>query len=318
MSNSDFLTKQNISMLWDIISDEDIFKFIPRDSQMKISQVFLNNINGFFEIEKKSSSNLIDTNKKYIMLILNHIKKNFSQQMPSKIKILEEVPLNVSLKELITNEEIQNDRKSQFEKDLAKRQEDFTSSMSLPMPEVPEFSDKYHEEPIDEMDKIIKEMKAKRNYDVEQINLNNQSDVTNMNWLKPQETSIKTEKLTTQKSGQKNKEIQEIQENYSRFKYLNSYENSDENTSVSIISPKKNVSWGENEEIINDDDKAEVENIFNKLKKLNKEPSNNIILKMEENINDESKEDKIEILQKDVDSLKLKIDMIIELLKQNK
>ena len=195
MSNSDFLQKGNISMLWDVISDEAIFKFLPRELQLKVSQMFINNVNGFFEAERKKTNSLMEINKKYIILILNHIKNNFQIQTHNKIKILEEEPV----KEIITYEEIHNERKSQFEKDLAKRQEEFTNAVTVKVPEVPEFTDKQIETPIKEMDKIIKEMTAKRNYDVEQINRNYQSDInSSSNWLKSQETSIKSEKITKQ------------------------------------------------------------------------------------------------------------------------
>ena len=158
MNNSDFLKKSNVSMLWDVISDEHIFKFLPKESQIKVSEVFINNIAGFFEVERKNSTgNLIELNKKYIMLVLNFIKTNFVQQKThNKIKIFDEAPV----KELVTYEEIQNDKKSQFEKDLAKRQEEFTNSITVKVPEVPDFADRYQETPISEMDNFIKEMTA--------------------------------------------------------------------------------------------------------------------------------------------------------------
>ena len=87
MNTAGFLHQDNISTLWEVISDEEIFKFLPKDSQSKISQVFLNNIRGFFETEKTKTTNLVDMNKKYIMLILSHIKQHFAPQMPNKIKI---------------------------------------------------------------------------------------------------------------------------------------------------------------------------------------------------------------------------------------
>ena len=147
--------------------------------------------------------------------------------MPNKIKISDE-PIRNS-KELITYEEIQNDRTSQFEKDLNRRQEEFTNAMTLKVPNVPEFSDNFADTPIKDMDKIIKEMTSKRNYEVEQINRNysNNNSDNGDNWLKPQETSIKKEKFVTEM-------------------------------------PKKNVTWGENTETEFEDD----DNIFKKLKKI--------------------------------------------------
>ena len=301
MKINNFFDKENINTLWDVISDEEIFKFLSRDIQTTISNLFSNNIKGFFETEKTKTNSLIDLNKKYILLILSYIKKNYPYQ-PNKIKIYDELPV----KENITAEEIQNDRKSQFEKDLQQRQQEFENSINVKVPPVPEFADKCEEIPISEMDKIIKEMTAKRNYDVEQINRNYSADVNQTNnWLKPQETSLKTEKLTPQKINDEKEK-----HNYSsRFKFLNIEEQEESNK---IISPsKKNVTWKDNEEF----DEVE-ENIFSKLKKVTKteSSSNNIVLSLEETSN----EDRIINLESQIKIINNKMDLILDLLKQNK
>jgi len=292
MNINNFLHKENLNTLWDVISDEDIFKFLSRDIQSKIAELFTNNFKGFFEIEKTKTSSLVDINKKYIMLILNHIKKTYIQQMPNKIKILDETPL----KEIITAEELHNERKSQFDKDLFKRQEEFENIMTVKTPPVPNFLDKYEDKPIGEMDKIIKDMTSKRNYDVEQITKNS---VIDDNWLKPQETSIKSEKITKQPP----------QINESRFKYLN-LDNPEQSPT------KKNVTWGSN---IETSDSELEENLFKKLKRV-KQPEtefdSNISLTFEEINNNESSEDKIRVLQSEVKLLNSKLDTIIELLKK--
>ena len=289
MNINNFLHKENLNTLWDVISDEDIFKFLSRDIQSKVAELFSNNFKGFFEIEKTKTSSLVDINKKYIMLILNHIKKTYTQQMPNKIKILDETPS----KEIITAEELHNERKSQFDKDLFKRQEEFENIMVVKSPPLPNFLDKYEDKPIGEMDKIIKEMTSKRNYDVEQITKNS---VIDDNWLKPQETSIKSEKIT--------KQPQQINE--SRFKYLNADNQQQSPT-------KKNVTWEQSDSEIE-------ENIFKKLKKI-KQPEmefeSNISLSFEEINDNVSNEDKIRELQSEVKQLNSKLDMIIQMLKKN-
>jgi hypothetical protein len=303
MNINNFLNKENINTLWDVISDEEIFKFLSRDIQTTILSLFSNNINGFFETERTKTNSLIDLNKKYILLILNHINKKYSYQ-PNKIKIYDELPV----KEHITVEEIQNDRKTQFEKDLQQRQQEFENSINIKVPPVPEFADKCEEIPISEMDKIIKEMTSKRNYDIEQINRNYSADVNQTNnWLMSQETSLKTEKLSPQKNKeeepQKNKE--EEPQKYSRFKFLN-LEEVEPNI---IISPtKKNVTWEDNKEI------NEIEeNIFSKLKKVKKETSSdNIVLSFEDRPN----EDRISNLETQIKTINNKMDLILDLLKQ--
>ena len=321
MQINNFLNKENVNTLWDVISDEDIFKSLHRDAQSQILNVFSTNIKGFFENEKTKTNNLIDINKKYIMLILNYIKTTFSQQKHSKIKILEEAPI----KELITYEEIQNDRKSQFEKDLGRLQEEFTNSMTLPVPEVPTFTDKYVDTPISEMDKMIKEMTAKRNYEVEQINRNYQDANNATKWLQPQETSIKTDKFAPQK------QPEEFMQTNSRVKYLNTLDLTNNNNEItSVDSPKKNVTWGKNDEIVSNVDSDYTantdrntntdtntntyveENIFKKLKRVGN--NDNIKLELNENIT----ENRITKIEGELTNLHKKMDFIIDLLKQDK
>ena len=294
MNINNFLDKENINTIWDVISDEDIFKFLSRDIQSKIAEIFMKNIKGFFEVEKIKTSNLIDMNKKYIILILNNIKTNYIQKVPNKIKILDEPPN----KELITYEEIQNDKKSQFEKDLQQRQQDFENSINVKAPPVPEFSDNYSDEPIMEMEKMIQQITSKRNYDVEQINKTLNYDES---WLKPQETSVKNEKYISK---------EEPQSMNNRLKYLTDH------TSSSKLSPKKSVTWE------NDTCTDVEENIFKKLKKIQPAESviDNININFDEidNNNYESTEYKINVLQREVKFLHSKLDTIIELIKQNK
>lgn len=293
-------------MLWDVVSDEDIFKFLSPDIQSKIYDVFINNIKGFIEVEKTKTNTLVDTNKKYILLILDYIKKTYPYQ-PSKIKIHSEPPV----KELITYEEIQNDKKSKFDKDFSKRQEEFEDFMAIKAPPVPEFADPAGktDKPIKEMDKILKEMQAQRNYEVEQINRSNTNTNNNDNqlvdnWLKPKETSLKSEKFQTQ-------EIKSEQsQNYSRFKFLNELD-----SDKSLVNPKKNVSFSNNDQVntfisepVSED---EDNNLFSKLKKINKKEENMTLQSQERTFNEE---DRLAKLERNMSNLNEKMDKILALL----
>jgi hypothetical protein len=161
-----------------------------------------------------------------------------------------------------------------------------------------EFSDKYEDKPITEMDKILKEMTTKRNYDIKQIN---NKIIHDENWLKPQETSIKTEKIN----------FKEEQPIGSKLKYLKP-DNEILNSSI-----KKTVTWGNN---IERSDLEFEESIFKKLKKI-QPVADNININYEDininEINNQSYEDKIKVLELEVKTLNTKLDMIIELLKKN-
>jgi hypothetical protein len=303
-----FNKKENIQMLWDVISDEEVFKFLSPDIQSKIYNLFINNIQGFFEVERiKPGNTLVEMNKKFILLILNHIKKTYPYQ-PSKIKIHNDPPV----KELITYEEIQNDRKSQIEKDFTKKQEEFEDFINVKTPPVPEFSDPLGktDKPIKEMDKIIKDMLAQRNYEVELINKSynniNNGDIQLDNWLKPQETSLKSDKFQEIKSEESN--------NYSRFKFLNGLE-----SDVLNSNPKKSVSFNKNDQIntfhsepISEDEEI---NLFSKFKKVNKKDEkkeDNISLQIQEQTFNQ--EDRIAKLERNIANLNEKMDKILAIL----
>lgn len=287
-------------MLWDVISDEDIFKFISPDIQNKVYNLFINNIQGFYELERTKINSLVDINKKYILLILNHIRKTYPYQ-PSKIVIHNETPI----KESITFEEIQNDKKSKIDRDFTRRQEEFEDSMTLKSPSVPEFADKKTDIPIKEMEKILKEMQTQRNYEVEQINRSYNTSNQVDNWLKPQETSLKTEKFEAKL---------DIPQNNNRFKYLNEIDQS--------LSPKKNVTFNSNDQVNTFISEHEAEddediNIFAKLKKVNKKEGNIRLEINETNIKDTNlNEDRISKLERNVLNLTQKMDKILVLLSQ--
>ena len=320
MTNKLFLKKENMQLLWDIVSDEDNFKFLTLNIQSKIYNIFYNNIQGFYETNMLKIKSLVELNKIYILLIQNYINTTYPNNKPNKIKIYSEI----TNKEPITYEEIQTNRNSQINKDYIKRQEDFEDTMNIKIPPVPEFSIPSIDGPIKEMDKILKEMTMQRNYDVEQINKLNDNIGQNNNWLKSQNTSLKNEKF---ESGTKNIELEtkkNIKNNYDN--YDNSLKKKGLNNLTQEIDFKKNVSWSNSDEIqlFNIEDEQE-DNIFAKLKMKNNEnnnennnANNNINIEIEEikpNYNLMSfNEDKILELGQQIKLLNNKMDTIINLL----
>lgn len=305
MSTNDFLTKQNVDLLWEVIIDDDLFKNKPKELINQIGSIFTQNLRGFNEAEKNNSSNLMSMNKRFIGLILNHsrsiIISNKNPIPPQKIK------------DLITSSDLQTERMSQFEKDLSQKQNEFTSAMTLPVPPVPKFSDNNSDEPIGEMELAIKKVLEQRNYDIEQVNKNLKNSNVDSSWLKPQETSLKSEKnpsinkpniISNSNSGIQNK-----------VKYIKIDNENIENTIIKKdiidLGPKKQISWEDEninlqmiEEEINETKIIE-DDIFKKLKKIEPQitESSNI------NINN-----RMNILEDKLEGLNNKIDLILKLL----
>jgi hypothetical protein len=290
MSTNDFLTKQNVDLLWEVIIDDDLFKNKPKELINQIGSIFTQHLRGFNEAEKNNSNNLMSMNKRFIGIILNHSRSIIIQSQSSQKQ---------KGKELITSTDLQTERMSQFEKDLSQKQSEFTNAMSLPVPPVPKFSDNNLDKPISEMELAIKKALEQRNYDIEQVNKNlNKSNADS--WLKPQETSLKSEKIVPLK-------------NQNSLKYIKIDNENIENTIIKKdiidLGPKKQITW-EDENISlqiaqdNEDENNIIEtNIFKKLKKINPEIDDQLSIN-----------NRMNILEDKLNGLNNKIDLMIKIL----
>jgi hypothetical protein len=186
-NQNQFLSDNNIKMLWEIILDDDIVVNKNRDEITQINRIFLSVAQQFYDKEKNLHQTLIGMNKKFISVIVNILNQNFPKPKPLVIHNEKEtIP--------ITAEEIQKSRENEFEQEFKRKQDEFTRAMSLPVPETPKFSDNARDEPISELDVIIKRTIAERNLEMQQITNNfNKSEVEN--WIKSSETSVRVETM---------------------------------------------------------------------------------------------------------------------------
>jgi|LakMenEpi03Aug12_release.lakeMendotaPanAssembly.Ray.scaffolds.fasta_scaffold57493_3 hypothetical protein len=311
MSVNDFLTKQNVDLLWEVIIDDDLFKNKPKELINQIGSIFTSNLRGFNEAEKNNSNNLMSMNKRFIGIILNHSRSIIIQSQSQSSQ-------KQKGKELITSTDLQTERMSQFEKDLSQKQSEFTSAMSLPVPPVPQFSDNNLDEPIGEMELAIKKALEQRNYDIEQVSKNlNKSNADS--WLKPQETSLKSEKIVPlNNSNQKSNYIQNSNVQNS-LKYIKIADENIENTIIKKdiidLSKQKHISWEDENislQIVDKEDENDIieNNIFKKLKKINPEINQEIVDPLSIN-------NRMNILEDKIEGLNNKIDLIIKILSEN-
>lgn len=222
-NQNNFLVDNNIKMLWEIILDDDIVVNKNRDEITQINRIFLNVAQQFYDKERNSHQSLIGMNKKFISTIVNILNQNFPKPKPLVIHNNE--------KEIIpiTAEEIQKSRENEFEQEFKRKQDEFTRAMALPVPETPIFSDSARDEPISELDIIIKRTIAERNLEMQQITNNfNKSEVES--WIKSSETSVRVEKMRENEDANKKIKLGSVME-YD----VQSQENS----------KSKNVSWAD-------------------------------------------------------------------------
>jgi hypothetical protein len=245
MSTKNFLSDANVQMLWEVLIDEES---IMKDKRTQ--ETFVKTLPEFYEREKsKPQMSLIGLNKQFISLMLNLLRQAPSQQVartnPPTKKIL------------ITQEELQNDRATNFEQELNKKQQEFTSAMAVPVPTTPVFTDNTKDVPLTEMNLIIQRTIAERNLELDKFYKSaNKGDAEN--WLKSAPTSIKDEKAVQKASVMKTIKIEKTDLNIS----LQTEELNDTASS-------KQISWGDNTTIeLSEPNQIQTnDSIFSKLKK---------------------------------------------------
>jgi hypothetical protein len=219
MSNNNpniFLCEPNIKMLWEILQDDNIIINKNREEITIINEIFLKIAKEFYDKERNIHENLINMNKKFISVIINILNQKFPK--PKSLIIHDDSDL------LVTAEEIQTNRINKFEKEFQIKQKEFTNSMSLPIPDKPNFSDNIIDEPITELDDVIKRTIAQRNFEIQEIS-NNFDKKSVETWLKSSETSVNVEKI---KKNQDNFETLKLEKN----ELTNNF-------------PKKHITWKE-------------------------------------------------------------------------
>jgi len=239
MSSTEFLNKENIEMIWEIIIDE----ISPKNKNI-VKKLFIEECYNFYNREKLNYKDLLSINKSFITEIIRFLK---SQMEPKK---------------LITYEEIKNNNINNFEIEFQQKRSDFNNYMNLNVPEKPKFNIDINDEPINEMEDLIKKTLEQRNFDIEKI-VNENSNKENVSvFLKSQETSVKTEK-------NKENDIRYIKiDNNSLDKNENKFDVIDLNIPLKNDNKKKTITWADNIEQDN------MTQIISNLKPLNVDDDN--------------------------------------------
>lgn len=303
---SKFLNKQNIKLLWDVLLDELRLDTNNKQLVSNIRTVFESNITPFTS-KALQTAPLVDLNKHFLSQVVIAVYRLFPQlkqeQDLKRINIGSE-----ELHEPYKVEDIHSARQNNFEKQVNQRRLEFENSISFKKPQELDFTEKIEDDKIKEMDSLIAETMARRNFEVEQYKpiLNSNSDIVDPEkWLRPKETSV----------NQTNKDKQNFEQ---KQKYINTNTSVNNDVFEKINSQlKKKVSWNENELTNNDLSQnpnislviEENNNIFNKIKKINPIPSNNPT-------NNPSNSDfiqEITVLKLQYISLNNKVDSLIDL-----
>jgi hypothetical protein len=322
-----FLSKENVEMIWDIILDDgELMKNKTQEQANNISESFISDIRDFFRDEKGIHKSLINMNKKFISNIIN--KYTYTNKKVLQQELRKELRKELQPGLRVTAEDIQATRMSDFEKQFQQKQTEFSSAMTMQVPDKPKFNDEA-DHPISEMEDLIARTLAQRNFDIDQIHQNLDRE-KGEGFLKSQETSLKSEKNVSKSSINSNT----YNKGQNEVKYIKIGSEDLPQLAETIELGidhygKKNVSWA-NDRVRPDDngrrleeenikisiDTSEKPNIFSRLKM---KPEPGVSLSPFENtISDNLKNDKLDrIFDKinfNIDLISSKLDLIMNII----
>jgi hypothetical protein len=243
-----FMESTNMSTLWDIIVENG---GITIENVHSIKTQFIESAKQFNQFGYHP--NLVEMNKKFLTVFLS------------------------SARSPVTSEEIQQTKKAQFERELNVKQQEFHEAVNKVVPPVPKFQDDM-DTPISEMEKLIAETIAQRNFEMEQIHQKH------WNLKQPQESS------SIPNSSIKYITIGEEVKPEDVFKKQDKKNDREKDKEKKSLSWSPNLVEDEDEHTINEDP---LQNIFSKLKPM---------------------PDNTQLLIDEIASLHKKIDTLIEML----
>jgi hypothetical protein len=185
-----FISNDNFKILVDVLLDEPAIKNSPPQLKQEVVNIVKANMKPFYDKEKSQnpSISLVELNKTFLTGVLTHINKT-----------------NILTKQVYKAEDISKQRQSTLEMQMSQKKAEFDSYMNPVKPKEVNFADQPREEKIKEMDQLIAQTLAQRNYDIDKLQQNNY--ITNEQWLKPVDTSIKKEKELIRQVKISNQEI---------------------------------------------------------------------------------------------------------------
>ena len=158
-------TNENKEMLWELLRDNQAFKGLTNTQYNNVITIFNTTLNQTTTANKP----LMELNKEFISSMLQQLNSIKSNTLQDNVKN------NIVDPKVLTHQEIQKQKRSEFENNLEKRQGEFTKYMKIHVPDAIDFGDNIKEEPISNVDSLIHEKMKERSYDV----VDKQEDITN-------------------------------------------------------------------------------------------------------------------------------------------
>lgn len=158
---TDFSSNNNKALLWSILYEQGSFNDIPNNEVQNIKTLFENKITN---MRFASNESLTNINKKLIMDMMQTLK-NYTQKT------------SYTTNELVRAEDIQQERKGNFDKSLKDKENEMKSMLVGNKPNEVDFSDK-NDTPFDNnsMDMLLENMIKNRENELNQVIIKNKPE----------------------------------------------------------------------------------------------------------------------------------------------
>jgi len=187
MNKSQFVNKNNLELLWEVLLDELKINKTNTNLISNVKIIFESNINLFLS-RCNPKSNILDLNKQFLSQVLLAVNQLIPQQNINRINITDEEVLDP-----YKIEDIQAARQTDFEREFERKKMELENYMTPSKPQELDFTDKNFT-PLEGMDSLLANKMAERNLDFDFSN-NTSTNISPEQWLTPKKTSINSEKM---------------------------------------------------------------------------------------------------------------------------
>ena len=157
------LVENNYSGLQDIYKGNDINSYNRKKEAIEFFNMY---VNQFANTEAQTTEPLISLNKRFLQFLYAKKSlfphKNEQQKQDNQTNKFNQI----YDQPVMTNEDIRNERKIKFEKELEQKQNEFLEHNNKKIPEKINFSDKTIDAPIKDMDIMLNNIIKLRKYDI--------------------------------------------------------------------------------------------------------------------------------------------------------
>lgn len=149
---SDFKTNQNKALLWNLMMETNVFAGVPEDNYEQVKSLFENEIETVSKLDGIKYNSLTELNKAVLLEVTKKLNP-FRRKKDTK-------PV------LITNSDIQQQRRNEFSEHLTDKQKNFEDMITLKKPNEIDFSDT-KDTPIEgNMEDVLAKMMEQREKDM--------------------------------------------------------------------------------------------------------------------------------------------------------